>query len=361
MVTFYSTWCQFSPSSLEIQLAGQPAFIATFFDTILNMRSVLFFTVIASSLLAVCPLPMDIWPSNQPRRLPQVPRPLGPIVTFINPITGKELGDNIIKAPAGIGFPLSKVIGKGITYKSLANIEVGKAGTGRTWLYFKVFDDVLGCNPCFGYMARGNRYILPSYRPADFDKWYIGISKGQPAHGSFKYYMGKPARPEYRDDRVMLAEWQRIFDEFESYFMAPKPEVIFVSFPMPLVHLELPFNPPETEDPTKELNRALNRDLGGEINYKGRYYKSHDYDAVWVYFLLTAGNKRCTTASPCYGCIVVPPSGTKHVLIVQRKPGQLSLNVARVDWIGAYYGPGGSDEILAFMEHQLGHRFMPRS
>ncbi|KAF9072342.1 hypothetical protein BDP27DRAFT_1320761 [Rhodocollybia butyracea] len=214
-------------------------------------------------------------------------------------------------------------------------------------------------------MARGDRYSLtsedpekPAYSAEDFSKWYVGISKGQPAQGSFEHYKGKPVWTKDRDDRIttaMRAQWKRIFTEFKDYFMIP--EVTFTPFPTPPTNLVLSPEPPESEDPRKELNGALGRGLGDRINYssKGRYYKVHELNmnTQWVYFELIGGAKRCSTASPCLGCILLE-SGTKHVLIAQRKTGQGSSNEAKVDRIGAYYsGLEKNEAVLRSMEMQL--------
>ncbi|KAF9074188.1 hypothetical protein BDP27DRAFT_1444449, partial [Rhodocollybia butyracea] len=348
------------------------------------MRSFLLFTIIASSWPAVCPLQMDTPAAGMSNRLP--PADMGVIVTFIDGKTGEDLGSETIAEPQGLAPPLKAALrlsrDKGITFKGVYRPPNKKA---RNWLYIRVAG-APGCteDPCFGWMAKGvstssqirfsplslyallDRYTASKEKPKQaakldtrFALWYVGISSGWPAQNGFdRRKRGKPVLTN-GDNRIlekMRAEWDRIFDEFNRFFMVPE-----VTFDLPIPQTEPPSsNPPEAEEIKKDLNEALHRRPGDSIinSPQGRYTEVHELDSRWVYFLLIGGDKRCETASPCFGCVLLE-SGTRLVLVAQRKPGPVATNEVQLDRVGVYPGSQEKDLFarLARMEMQLQHHF----
>ncbi|KAF9074129.1 hypothetical protein BDP27DRAFT_1317346 [Rhodocollybia butyracea] len=335
------------------------------------MRSVLLFTI-ASSLLAVWPIPTEL-PHRPSSRVPAVgllnSQPPGPppIVTFIDGKTGEAVGGEIL---ASVARGLSKVLNKVFATKKIIYKGSPKPvdEEGRNWLYFKVVG-ALGCtegNPCFGWMAKGTMFEPYKSTGIPFNKWYVGVTSGQPAQGRFDdLRRGKPVTRPGRNDGVpekWQTEWETILAEFEKCFMVP--EVTFTPIPISQTNSLSSGDPPETEDTKKELNRALNRHLEDSIIYnpKGRYTKVHELgnqNFRWIYFELTGGDKRCRTGSPCFGCILLPGWGSRYVLIAQQKSGPVAQDEPKLDRVGVY--PPGENAILAkemyeVMETQLVYR-----
>ncbi|KAF9074130.1 hypothetical protein BDP27DRAFT_1317347 [Rhodocollybia butyracea] len=289
------------------------------------------------------------------------------VVTFIDGKTGEDLGSSPISAPVGPGKQLKEAFGRcrKINYKGLDRPLDKKR---RSWYFFKVVG-VLGCterDPCFGWIAKG---LKPETKGngRGFQRWYVGISSGEPGPDRFVAIAGKPVIKKGRKDTISLGmqtEWDKISDEFKNYFMIP-----VVTFAGPICQTDSPS--PGNEDPKKELrlllNDALHRSPGDLIVYnpKRQYTTVHEHgnqDFEWVYFKLSGGDKRCQTGSPCFGCIVLRREwGTKYVLIAQRRPEPVAQDEAKLDRVGVY--PPEEKDILAkemygVMETQLVYRFM---
>ncbi|KAF9074185.1 hypothetical protein BDP27DRAFT_223268 [Rhodocollybia butyracea] len=161
----------------RIQVAGQSAFLQYYSIHFLKMRlSIsLLFTLIASSILAVHPLPMDTpaAPELSPKYLVTL--------TFISGQTG-------LKIPGHNRFGSFTV--------SLAEILPGRPDffcdglyqpdpSPQQWVYFEIEAPLIECTPCFGWKAYGS-----------YDrKMYVGISKGPLGYKHFRGTWGQPADP----------------------------------------------------------------------------------------------------------------------------------------------------------------------
>ncbi|KAF9074199.1 hypothetical protein BDP27DRAFT_1317467 [Rhodocollybia butyracea] len=327
------------------------------------MRYPLLFTmVISSSLLAVCPLPMQaqVEPSNEvsPAGLSNQQEPLPPLafptLTFVDRETGEDLEGLVIEPRVA-------------SYISERLNEVFRRN-GNAY--------ILGCtedNPCFGWMTKWGEYLLPNLvflvayslleRPhlnakgtglrdvgEPFGAWYIGIITGKPGPDRFS---GKPVTKPGRNEITtggLQKQWENRLVVFKNNFMVPK--VTFA--PMHVPQTKPP--PPGLRQPadlTKAFNGALNRDSDDPVIYKGQYIKEpgpDDLNSYWVYFKLISGDKRCQAKTPCFGCIVIH-SGTKHVLIVRKG----TVGSARFERIGVYPEQNNFPAGLTveFMEKQL--------
>ncbi|KAF9046975.1 hypothetical protein BDP27DRAFT_1434484 [Rhodocollybia butyracea] len=234
------------------------------------MRSttLLLFTLLASSLLAVFPVPVlearqadtllhhGSEPQN-PRKRPfeymppkntgwKKPRKLKPLVTLIGRMND-DLGNDILTGTTalsraifneGFNVRVSKLRPE---YRGRNEADTIGPNPLRRWYYFTLinYEDCIQEAPCFGWIARGNGYqieklangsttVKPDILASSITgKTYAGISPGRPAQNGFVGEQGNPvANPvtqtSPRDPRVLIKmqqEWRQLLIEFNERFM----------------------------------------------------------------------------------------------------------------------------------------------
>ncbi|KAF9062357.1 hypothetical protein BDP27DRAFT_293036 [Rhodocollybia butyracea] len=180
------------------------------------MRSdLLLFTLVASSILAVCPFPMNTldgsssftvgtrkcllvfvqfkayFPTGNHTNtwhcahiIRQVPKPsLTEGNTRNHTPKRKSLTKSIITRALRI-----KATPK---YKGL---YAPRDPEGRRWIYFTL-TGWNGCGPCFGWKALGYTFKADGGKINEYGQVYIGISSGEPAHGRFNTRYEPPSPP----------------------------------------------------------------------------------------------------------------------------------------------------------------------
>ncbi|KAF9059003.1 hypothetical protein BDP27DRAFT_1342333 [Rhodocollybia butyracea] len=202
--------------------------------------ALLLFTLMAGSILAVCPLPMD----GSPSASLLAPTNTEIIVTLIDGKSGLQL-ERVSKNPIIIdketrhvivqkqkGF--TKLLAKALGFQMPLEIKFKYKGLyaprdpqGRCWIYFIVTG--LEGGPYFGWKANGFNYNSDGYKKNAHDQAYIGISSGKPAHGHFELVKSYPLGPDqlradfhWANDLKLLGmkkEWNVLLAEFKNYFM----------------------------------------------------------------------------------------------------------------------------------------------
>ncbi|KAF9061580.1 hypothetical protein BDP27DRAFT_1428805 [Rhodocollybia butyracea] len=214
------------------------------------MRSttLLLFTLLASSLLAVFPVPVlearadtllhhGSEPQN-PRKRPfeymppkntgwKKPRKLKPLVTLIGRMND-DLGNDILTGTTalsraifneGFNIRVSKLRPE---YRGRNEADTIGPNPLRRWYYFTLinYEDCIQEAPCFGWIARGNGYQIEKLANGS-------TTPRRPAQNGFVGEQGNPvANPvtqtSPRDPRVLIKmqqEWRQLLIEFNERFM----------------------------------------------------------------------------------------------------------------------------------------------
>ncbi|KAF9074099.1 hypothetical protein BDP27DRAFT_1317309 [Rhodocollybia butyracea] len=298
------------------------------------MRSaLLLFTLIAGSILAACPLPMDSltampWPGSSVHedriivtltdgkthsKLEHTgPRSIA--VRITNEKIGKlpdwrrRLSKVIFTQTLGM-----KVSENPVTYEGL---YAPRDPNGQDWIYFTLagWKDCTKKSPCLGWIARGGVIGSDGTRNDKNRQVYIGISSDP----NFVHdVIGRPSEQEGRTVTKtvgMQGEWDALLVQSKSYCMV-NPNLATVTFVddrgahmlTGLTKLDVSIHGMFTQ----VIKDALHLQFSGSITFEGYYdpvfvevdphRPSHLGERHWHYFELIGGDRRCTIVSPCFG------------------------------------------------------------
>ncbi|KAF9020192.1 hypothetical protein BDP27DRAFT_1457995 [Rhodocollybia butyracea] len=326
------------------------------------MRFVLLlFTLIAGSMIVVCPLPMD----SQAGSLLVQTEPV--VITLINGKTGLKMertGVTDKKTPdkktrTAIGYKrraFTHIFTQALGTKPKATpqyegLYAPRYPEGRRWIYFTLtgWAPCIG-QPCFGWIAYGQEFKANGHKGHMYRQRYIGISSGLPASYSFNEIVGGSSL-----EGAMKKEWKILMEEFIEYFMTPtKPTVTFVDDEgtPKLVGKQNRLDEHQfSKDISEALNPSLEQDPESTVTitfkFKGYHDPSYYHDPVpyysnpyrkWRYFELIGGHEHCTTLSPCFGF------ATDECLVIVKPISQPDPKSARFNILGVKLGivPGVS-------------------
>ncbi|KAF9061016.1 hypothetical protein BDP27DRAFT_379801 [Rhodocollybia butyracea] len=259
------------------------------------MRSGLLFAFIASSFLAVCPMPMpgSSGPLTEGRPI---------TVTFTDQT--REPLDNV-EIPESERGSLTKLfsaatdfdLARKIDYKGSYSKPLGEL-TDRRWAYFTFVGLFAQCTekkPCFGWIAQGQDWAVYSDKPnlliprGKFAKRYIGVIEGGP------YWNILAGEPKENRDRAsiltqaMRGEWNSISNEFMAS-LVPTPIIIpatvtFIDqYGVPTSEIDS-IGEYEKISVTRMFVAATGVSLAGQLIYKGLYKPLDDPQGrKWVFF-----------------------------------------------------------------------------
>ncbi|KAF9070634.1 hypothetical protein BDP27DRAFT_1419867 [Rhodocollybia butyracea] len=160
------------------------------------MRSgLLLLTFVASSILAVCPLPMETGPSTGQPEAHESYGPLIRIATYIDskghykPIKPYPDSPNIESALQGIINTALHEEGEPVEFERLREPEGGRRG----WLYVIVTGGKRCAKvPCIGWIASGTRIPESGRSRISYGQRYLGLYSSDPPGAPYKLVVAYP-------------------------------------------------------------------------------------------------------------------------------------------------------------------------
>ncbi|KAF9066015.1 hypothetical protein BDP27DRAFT_1060962 [Rhodocollybia butyracea] len=276
-------------------------------------------TLIVSSILAVCPLPMNPEPARFSSQLELPPNDNIVTLTFLDVITGKVKSGTLglkygSKAELKFRNAVKNTLHmpKGVQFKYLGSDELYEWEEG--FFYFEL--RWKRCQPCFGWIKE-SASVRPNdnYVVRNQKNYYIGISKGMPGPNQFKDVGGcigvNP--PRARERGRAQEEWVTLRDKarliFTRGFQRPLPPMRLLPPGRPiLTFINGRTGQPKSLEPTQfrpsQVRSAITRTISAVLGVDEQIHYIGLWDPQgkrrWLYFTLIGGPD-CTIIKPCFG------------------------------------------------------------